>query len=343
MLKKWLIRSAVLAVFVSVLAASGGRAFAEYIQAGYDLQVVKSEQGLDHGAVSYLTNPIWSVSGRDIQVNTNFGLTSFQDIRFARLYLDIWGGTKTYTCTVSATLNGTALPNIAIGGSGDSNPTFDATKTCVYGSGAGMWQVAYSGVDGLLKKDGTPNVLSFKVTDPSGNFDGRTACASLIAVYTDPSINQRLDYSLAEADGTIRKTPGTNGSPAERTLSFSGIDTTDVLAATYYAGYTHGTTGEKDQLYFNGNSLGSLANDVALGTASDYGPNNLAFDVKTYLGTNDTVLYSVKESVVGTPGEGYLRPNIGILEVAHPVPEPATMALMAAGLLGLLRRRKATT
>jgi hypothetical protein len=261
------------------------------MQPGYDLQVIKSEQGVEHGAVSYLTNPTWGISGLDTQVNTSFTLSACQDIRFARLYLDIWGGTRSYTSTVSATLNGTPLNAVNIKGySADDNPTFDAAKTCVYGTGSGMWQVAYSGVGSLLHKDGTPNVLSFTVSDPGGSgFDGRTACASLVAVYTDTSINQRVDYYLAEADGTVRKTPGTNNSPAQRSLTFTGIDTANLIAATYVAGYTHGTAGEKDQFYFNGHTLGDAANDIALGTSSDYGPSNHSFDVTSYLATSSTV------------------------------------------------------
>jgi hypothetical protein len=314
------------------------------MQPGYDLQVVKSEQGLVHGAVSYLTNPTWGVSGLDTQVNTSFTLSVCQDIRFARLYLDIWGGTRNYTSTVSATLNGTPLTVVNIKGySADDNPTFDATKTCVYGTGSGMWQVAYSGVGGLLHTDGTPNALSFTVSDPGGSgFDGRTACASLVAVYTDTSINQRLDYYLAEADGTIRKTPGTNNSPAQRSLTFTGLDTANLIAATYVAGYTHGTTGEKDQLYFNGHALGDAANDIALGTSLDYGPSNHAYDVRSYLTGSSTVRYSVASADVGSSGEGYLRPNIGLLEITHPVPEPATIALLALGAAAILRRRRAT-
>lgn len=332
---------AVLALALSSLLAVTGPALAGYAQPGYDLQVVKSEQGVEHGAVSYLTNPTWGISGLDTQVTTSFTLSACQDIRFARLYLDIWGGTRDYTSAISATLNGTPLGVVNIKGySADDNPTFDAAMTCVYGTGSGMWQVAYSGVGGLLHTDGTANVLSFTVTDPGGSgFDGRTACASLVAVYTDPGISQTLDYYLAEADGTVRKTPGTNNSPAERSLTFAGLDTDDLVAATYVAGYTHGTAGQNDQLYFNGHALGDAANDIALGTTLDYGPSNHAYDVTGHLAGSSTVRYSVAPADVGSSGEGYLRPNISLLEVVHPLPEPATICLLALGAAAVFRRR----
>jgi len=313
-------------------------AWAGYVQPGYDLQVVQSEQGVTHAGISYLTNPTWSISGRNTDVNSSFVIPTCQDIRFARLYLDIWGGNSAYTSTVTASLNGTPLATVNINGTGDTNTTFDATRTCVYGSGAGMWQIGYSGVSGLLKKDGTPNLLSFQVIDPAGRFDGRTVCASLVSVYTDPSVNQALDYYLAEADGTLRNVPGTNGSPAVRTLALAGINTSNVTSATYIAGYTHGTIGQADQLLFNGHLLGSNPNDVALGTTSDYGPNNLPFDVTGYLDGTNTVRYSVASADVGPSGDTYLRANIGLLEVAHPLPEPSTIALLATGAALLLVR-----
>lgn len=318
--------------------------WAGYLQPGYDLQVIQSDHGLANTAVSYQTNSLWDPQGSNkyVDVNTTFTTPACQDVRFGRLYLDVWGGNNAYTCSVTASLNGTPLTTVNMGGTNDSNPTFSAAQTCVYGTGSGMWQIAYSGIGTLLKKDGTVNTLAFKVNDPKGLFDGRTACASLIAVYTDPSVNQTLDYFLAEADGTMRKTSGTNNSPSQRSLTITGIDTTAVIGATYIAGYTHGTTGEKDQVYFNGVALGGSTNDVALGTTSDYGPSNHAFDVTSLLAGSSTIRYSVGAADIGVSGESYLRANIGLLEVTHPVPEPGTLTLLAVGVFlgGALRLRR---
>lgn len=317
-----------LAIWLAPLPAQAG-----FNDPGYDLQIVKSEQGVQHAAIDYTTNGLWGTHAIGTPFTTTFTLPSRGDIRFARLYLDIWGGNNTYTATVNASLNDTALDVININGIDDTNPTFDITKNCVYGTGAGMWQIAYSGVNSLLKTDGTANQLSFTVTVPdpeSPHFDGRTACASLVSVYEDPSISQSLDYYLAEADGTVRKTPGSHNSPAIRNIALNGIDTSNLATATYIAGYTHGTTGERDQLYFNGTALGGAGNDVATGTTADYGPSNQAFDVSSLLTGTNTVKYSAASADVGASGEAYLRANIGILEVVHSVPEPGTFALLAA-------------
>ena len=330
------LKRAILATALAVLAPWSARAV--YYAPGYDLQVVSSAQGLVNGAVNYQTNGLWGTSAVSTPLTTHFTLSACDTVAFSRLYLDLWGGTSAKTCTVTATLNGTALAAVTCSGIADTNPGFDASKTCVYGTGSGMWQVAYAGIASLLKTDGTANTLSFSLSSTNG-FDGRTASASLVTVYTDTDLKQTLDYYLAEGDGTLRKTPGTNGSPATRSLAFNGLDTINIGNATYYAGYTHGTTGEKDQVYFNGTTLGGSDNDVALGTTSDYGPSNHAFDVTSLLTTTSTAYYSVTAADVGVSGEGYLRANIGLLEITHPIPEPAALALLLAGAVTLLRRR----
>ena len=84
-------------------------------------------------------------------------------------------------------VNGTQLPPISIGGTSDSNPTYNAAETCVYGSGYGMWQLAIGGVGGLLNTNGGANTVTWTVSDPNAEFDGRTYYASLVTVYTNPT------------------------------------------------------------------------------------------------------------------------------------------------------------
>jgi len=285
---------------------------------GYDLKVVKSEQGVANAAVSFQTNSVWTgaTPAKPYNFNTSFILPDANEIIFARLYLNVWGGTNEYTCQIDTTVNGNAIDVVNIGGTADTNPTYDANQTCVYGSGYGTWQVAYNGVAELLHIDGTNNTVDVIISDPTGQFDGRTVDVALMVVYRDYSINHAIDYYLAEADGYMRRTPGTPGSPAERILDVNSINTSDVIGAAYTAHYTHGTNGQFDRIYFNGTQLDG--NDVAIGAMGTYGPDVLTFDVADLLLSDSTVLYTVDEAVVGTPSEYSLRAKIGLLEISRP-------------------------
>lgn len=284
---------------------------------GHELQVVKSEQGLENAAISFHTNPLWIdfTPEKPYNFNTSFTLPGTNEIIFARLYLNIWGGTNAYTCQVDTTINGTAIGVIDIGGTEDDNPTYDANRTCLYGSGYGSWQVAYSGVSELLYLDGTSNVVDVTVSDPTGNFDGRTIDATLVAVYTDDNLDYVTDYYLIEADGYMRRTPRAPGSPAERIVNVNSINTSDILKAVYTAHYTHGNSEQFDHLYFNGTQLGD--NNIAVGAMGTYGPDVLAFDVTDLLLPDSTVLYTIDETVTGATSEFSINAKIALLEIIH--------------------------
>ncbi len=165
----------------------------------------------------------------------------------------------------------------------------------------------------MLNTNGAANTVTWTVNDPAKKFDGRSYCASLVTVYTSSSLNQALDYDLAEADGLMGDS-GT-GAPNSRTLTIGGVNTASVTGATYYAGYTLGVTGQHDSLSFNGAALGANPNDVAQGSNANYGPSIVSSDVTNILSGANTVQYSV--AMPG--GQTYLRANIGLLTVTHPL------------------------
>lgn len=338
MLKRFKLMALLGFVFLAIVAATP--AMAGFSLGGYTPQVVQSGTGLNNGATFFQSVRLWDVSGAGTQVNTSLTLPSFQTIDFARLYLDVYGGTAAYTGHVAVTVNGHALSPINVGGgASDTNPTFDATKTCVYGSGVGQWQLAIAGVSGYLKTDGSANNIGVLVTSTSGNFDGRLVDASLVGVYQDSSVHQKLDYYLAEGDGYMRKPPASptyGNAPYQRQIAFNGLNTASVISATYTTLYTHGDAGQADRQYFNGNQLGS--NDVAIGAYGQYGPDLTTFNVASFLTTNSAVLYDAN-TVGSTAGETSILAKIELLDVTHPLPEPATLTLLMLAGVAILRRR----
>lgn len=329
-------------------------AMAGFVLGGYTPQVVQSGQGLGNGAVDFQTVRTWDTSGQDVNgvyqsVNASFTLPSIQAVPFARLYLDVYGGTAAHTAHVSVSVNGHALDPIFLGGgTSDGNPTFDATKTCVYGSGVGQWQVAIAGVAQYLNKDKSANLITITESDPEEaglptKFDGRLVDVSLVTVFQDaqnPNLNHKLDYYLAEGDGYLRKPPASptyGNAPAQRQVAINGIDTANVTSAEFTTLYTHGDAGQADRQYFNGNQLGG--NDVAYGQYGTYGPDLPTFDVSSYLAANSTVLYNVN-TVGSTAGETSMLAKIGLLEVTHPMPEPATLGALCVGAPALMLKRR---
>jgi hypothetical protein len=322
---------------------------------GYNLGLVQSGTGLVNSAASVQTNPLFTTSGLGTPVTTTFTIPSCQTVDYARLYLDIYGGTPYYSAQLTASLNGLALPTLNIGGTGASSPpgtpgdgnpsTRGPNTTCVYGSGFGYWEVALANVGSMLKTNGSANTLTFTVSGPSNTgFDGRTYGATLVSIYTDPSIQQTLDYQLFEGDGYMRQTTSTTAPYPQqnlgRSFAITGVNTSNVTSATYTAAYEGGHAGQTDQVYFNGNALGptaGLGNDVARGgTITELH----SFNVLPFLQGSDTVNYSIDPSLLGGTGESTLHADMALLTVTHPTPEPGTLALLTAGGLALLTMRR---
>ncbi|MGO8691230.1 MAG: autotransporter-associated beta strand repeat-containing protein [Thermoguttaceae bacterium] len=296
-------------------------AWAGYSLSGYNLEVVASGQGLPHAGISYLDNATWNEQGGNLYepISTSFTLPSCNQIDYARLYLDIWGGMPFFTASVTVSVNGTQLPPISIGGMGDTNPTYSGTQTCVYGSGYGVWELGIAGVAGLLHTNGIANTVTWTVNDPTGEFDGRTYDASLVTVYTSSTLNQTLDYDLAEANAYVQNS-GDTGAPSSRTLSISGVNTANMTGATatYSAGYILGLTGSNgclNSLSFNNQALGNPTNDVAQGSTANFGPSIVSSNVTASLSANNTVVYNV--GMAG--GTNNLVPTVGLLAITRPM------------------------
>ncbi len=334
---------------VAALWAAAVPAWAGYQVNGYDFGLVQSGSGLANAAANVQTDVLWGLGAGNV-MSASFTLPPCQTVDFSRLYLDIYGGTPYNTGQLTATLNGVALPTLNIGGTGnldDSNPANrNPNATCVYGSGFGYWEIAYAGVASLLKTDGSANTLQYTVST-TANFDGRTYGATLVSIYSDPSIKQSLDYQLFEGDAMMRGSTSTSAPYPQqnlgRSFTITGVNASNVTSATYTAGYAGGHNGQLDQVYFNENALGpedGLGNDVA---RAGYATELHSFDVSgDNLAASDTVRYSIDGTALGGTGESTLYPDLGLLTVTHPLPEPSTIVLLgvAAGTLLVLQWRK---
>jgi hypothetical protein len=359
MLKK---RNNTLAVF-AVLALFGGyfaaTTWAGYAQYGDGMQTVLAGSGIANGALYLDANTTW-INSLDISyppapgngvtkpytLDTSFTMPGCDNIVEARLLMTVWGATADHTCGLSASVNGnSAVSSMTMGSTSDANPTFDGTKTCVYGGGYGVWLVSVPVSDAMLKTDGSGNAVSVTVTDATQNFDGRIQQVSLLAVYQDSTLNNTFDYVVAEGSGDIYRDEDLTQSPPKvesRTIGLGNADTSGVTGAKLHALYTYGTDEQNDRLYFNGVQFGGddVADFDADTSPCDYGPDLVSFDVTAALAAANDVKFTVSDAD-GVPDtlEFSLRPNLAVLEVTH-VPEPASLAVLALGSLAFLRRRR---
>ena len=315
---------------VSVFPACNARA--GFATQGQGIQPVL--RGTAPNAALFMeTRAVWinaATPPKPYVVDTWFALPACDAIPASRLVLTIWGGTAGYICSLTVRINGANLPSAApltFGGAADSNPVFSATVPSVYGSGSGVWLAGLPVPGGMLFRDGASNHVEITVNSPD-SFDGRINQATLIAVRQAASLNNTLDYVLAEGSGDIYRAPVSPQSDA-RVFPMGPATHVGATAARLQVLYTYGDTGQNDRLFFNGVQLGGddLAGWDKTASGQDYGPAVAGFDVLSSLAASNTVRFTV--SSVDVPGarETSLRPQLAVLSVTRP---PAAPALAAA-------------
>ena len=247
-------------------------------------------------------------------------------VKWARLYVGVWGGTERYTGWVHTTLNGYDLGKTVLLGENDDNPN-------VYCSGHGVYWVYYDVTDKVLA--GLNTAIADTSRGERGNkLDGRVYSVILVAVYEDKSAP---DVTYWVADGNVNlhgrgwagTMPTTNDFASVKFKS--AIDTANVENADLTVLYLTGSPGEPDYLEFNGHGIGG--NDVAnSGDDKTYGVDLKTFDVTKYIQTENSVLFlrgkdnnsdgKIEEDDEGNrEGEHYLHPVLTALVVPHKTTE----------------------
>ncbi|MFZ4695928.1 MAG: DUF3344 domain-containing protein [Verrucomicrobiia bacterium] len=330
-----------------VLGAAGPAGFAAYSNPGAGLQTLLSGT-VNHGGLYLSSQATWTnganpAVGQPYTIDTSFTMPAVDRIVDGRLILTAWGGTSNYTANVDVTVNGNPLVSggLFFGRADDSNATFSPTLPSVYGSGAGVWLIGLPINPLWLNTNGSANSVSITLTT-SNSFDGRISQASLVSVYQDDALNNRLQYAIAEGSGDIYRTP-TGSQTNAWSVSLGTLALSNPTSATLHAVYTYGDANQNDHLYFNGAALGgSGSNDVARWAPSpsglSYGPDAVSYDVLPLMDLTNSARFSAGPDVSGTR-ETSLRAQIAVLEV-YAIPEPAAWFLAALGAFPLLRRKK---
>ncbi|WP_048065201.1 CARDB domain-containing protein [Methanosarcina acetivorans] len=255
-------------------------------------------------------------------------------LRWARLYVGVWGGTENYKGWVRPEFNGQKLEQLQLAGVEDQNEN-------VYCAGHGVYWVSYD-VSNITKNGNNTVVVLTSSGEPGNKLDGRVYGAVLAAACED-SKAPLISYQLLSGNVNL------HGKGWSGTLA-NVNDQTDVNFissqipgspedATLSVVYLTGSRGLPDYLEFNGEMLGvspayltesyggkamDIANEVSFDASGEKGFSSSYFDIEhfdvlNYLQTDNTVSFVRGLDLDGDKeigiqeGEDYLHPVLAAL------------------------------
>ncbi|AKB29115.1 Cell surface protein [Methanosarcina siciliae T4/M] len=255
-------------------------------------------------------------------------------LRWARLYVGVWGGTENYKGWVLPEFNGQRLEQLQLAGVEDKNEN-------VYCAGHGVYWVSYD-VSNITKNGNNTVEVLTSSGEPGNKLDGRVYGAVLAAACED-SKAPLVSYQLLSGNVNL------HGKGWSGTLA-NVNDQTDVNfissqipgspeAATLSVVYLTGSRGLPDYLEFNGEMLGispaylaesyggkamDIANEVSFDASGEKGFSSSYFDIEhfdvlNYLQTDNTVSFVRGLDLDGDgeiglqEGEDYLHPVLAAL------------------------------
>lgn len=247
-------------------------------------------------------------------------------VKWARLYVGVWGGTERYTGWVNTKLNGQDLGKTFLLGENDNNPN-------AYCSGHGVYWVFYDVADKV--SPGLNTAIANTSRGERGNkLDGRIYSIILVAIYEDVDAPE-ITYWVADGNvnlhgrGWAGTMPTTNDFAS---VKFKGaIDPANVEKANLTVIYLTGNRREPDYLEFNGYGVGG--DDVAnSGDDKTYGIDLKTFDVTRYVQAENSALFLRGKDINGDgkieeddegkrEGEHYLHPVLAVLVARHKTTE----------------------
>ncbi len=252
-------------------------------------------------------------------------------VKWARLYVGVWGGTERYEGWVQTTLNGQDLGKTALRGVNDENPN-------VYCSGHGVYWVFYDGVAEKVKAGLNTATATTSRGERGNQLDGRIYSIILVAVYEngDGGANAKApEISFWVADGNANlHGQGWTGKLATTndfaSVQFDGsVEPANVAAANLTVVYLAGNPGEPDYLEFNGQDLGGGEEVANCGDGETYGIDLKTFEVTKFLQATENRLLFLRgkdtnhDGKIDTDDEGqqegehYLHPVLAVLVVRH--------------------------
>lgn len=260
-------------------------------------------------------------------------------IRWARLYVGIWGGKEEYEGWVQVDMNGKIIDKVPLLGINDDT-------TNVYCSGHGVYWVYYDVTDIVVNGENTV-IIETSQGEPGNKLDGRVYGTVLAAVYEDKNAPE-ITYEIYDGNvnlhsgGWSRKQENVN---YETSVFFNDMQNQNSLSeAQLTVVYLTSSKGLPDYLQFNGNQLGTtpqylldmgyhtgvtdIANEVSGDACCGSGIQSSYFDIEyfdvlEYTQTDNILTFFSGRDLDGdgkigdNEGEDYLHPVITSLVLKH--------------------------
>lgn len=253
-------------------------------------------------------------------------------VRWACLYIGVWGGTENYEGWVQPEFNGQQLERTQLGGTKDRNEN-------VYCAGHGVYWVAYD-VSNLTESGVNTAEVTTSSGEPGNKLDGRVYGAVLAAA-CENSEAPLVSYQLLAGNVNLHG-KGWSGTMANVNdlayANFSSAQISEIEAAKLSVVYLTGSKGLPDYLEFNGHMLGvqpqymasygeqamDIANEVSSDASGGKGNSSSYldiehFDVLKYLQAENSAVFIRGLDLDGNgeiddqEGEDYLHPVLAAL------------------------------
>lgn len=182
-------------------------------------------------------------------------------VKWARMYVGVWGGTEDKKGTLDLTVNGEDFESVDLEGKADSGDD-EGQNPSIYCTGHGVYWIAY---------DVGTNISTGPVkveAKTEGGIDGRVYGIVLATVYEDKD-GEDTKYWIEEGNLNLHGKGWSGDMPSthdEGYADFSGkIDADKYKTANLAVVYLCGSPGLEDSLYFNDEQLsdGDNKNDIA--------------------------------------------------------------------------------
>jgi subtilase family serine protease len=256
-----------------------------------------------------------------------FALSEEVTVKWARLYVGVWGGTERYEGWVHTTFNGHDLGKTFLRGVNDDN-------SHVYCSSHGSYWVYYNATD-MVVPGRNVGIADTSRGERGNKLDGRVYGIILVVIYEDKN-GAEFSYWVSDGNPSLHGKGWAGAVPSINdfaSVDFSGdINQANVKASHLTVTYLAGNEGEPDYLEFNGHEVSG--NDVANNADGEtYGIDLKTLDVTRYLLESENSLLFLRgkdingDGKIDVDGEGnlegeyYLHPVLAVLAVEHKTPE----------------------